>query len=201
MAELGLRRSRQPWDGVEGLSLDFVYLNVLGFLCYTVYTFSFFISNEAQSQYRNRWHSDNLVQLNDVGFAAHALTISAVTLAQTLVLKRSSGQIVSVFARLFIIVSASIAGVLGIAAVAGLVEFIDFLYFLSLVKMAVSLVKYVPQALLNIEKRSTRGWSIGNILLDFTGGTLSIAQSLLDAGVSGNWSGIAGNPIKLGASH
>lgn len=42
------------------------------------------------------------------------------------------------------------------------------------------------------------GWSIGQILLDLTGGVLSIAQLVIDSSLQGDWSGILGNPVKLG---
>ena len=40
------------------------------------------------------------------------------------------------------------------------------------------------------------GWSIGNVLLDFTGGFLSVAQLLLDGATLG-WGGLVGDPIKF----
>ncbi len=46
--------------------------------------------------------------------------------------------------------------------------------------------------------RSTDGFNIDNVLLDFTGGVLSTAQTFIDAGASGDWAPIAGNPVKLG---
>jgi cystinosin len=49
----------------------------------------------------------------------------------------------------------------------------------------------------NRRNRSTEGWSIWQILLDFTGGVLSIAQLVLDSALQGDWSGITGNPVKL----
>ena len=39
--------------------------------------------------------------------------------------------------------------------------------------------RYVPQAYMNFRRKSTVGWSIGNILLDFTGGSLSIIQVMM----------------------
>jgi cystinosin len=36
------------------------------------------------------------------------------------------------------------------------------------------------------------------VLLDFTGGLLSLAQLLMDCGVKGDWSGIEGDPVKFG---
>ena len=46
----------------------------------------------------------------------------------------------------------------------------------------------MPQVYLNAVRKSTDGWNIDNVVLDFTGGTLSLAQLLLDAGVSHDWS-------------
>lgn len=71
--------------------------------------------------------------------------------------------------------------------------------------------EYVPQARMNYVRKSTDGWSIGNILLDFTGGILSLfvlaltttvlirhsAQLVLDAAASGDWTVIRLNPGKL----
>jgi cystinosin len=77
-------------------------------------------------------------------------------------------------------------------------ELLDILYFLSFVKIAVSLLKYIPQALLNYQRKSTVGWSIENILLDFSGGVLSLAQLLIDCARNNNWTIITGNPVKFG---
>ena len=40
-------------------------------------------------------------------------------------------------------------------------------------------VLFFTQAVMNCRRRSTVGWSIGNVLLDFTGGALSILQMFL----------------------
>lgn len=42
------------------------------------------------------------------------------------------------------------------------------------------------------------GWHIGQILLDVIGGVLSIAQLIIDSSLQDDWSGITGNPVKLG---
>lgn len=55
----------------------------------------------------------------------------------------------------------------------------------------------MPQVLTNYRNRSTNGWSIWQILLDFAGGILSIAQLGVDSYLQGDWSGITGNPVKL----
>ena len=56
----------------------------------------------------------------------------------------------------------------------------------------------MPQVWMNYQRQSTFGWSIGQILLDFSGGVLSILQLLIDASLQSDWSGVTGNPVKLG---
>lgn len=47
-------------------------------------------------------------------------------------------------------------------------------------KAGITFVKYLPQVYLNYKRKSTVGWSIANIFLDFTGGSLSLLQQLID---------------------
>lgn len=68
---------------------------------------------------------------------------------------------------------------------------------MSYVKLLVTFVKYIPQVLTNYRNRSTAGWSIAQILLDFMGGILSISQLSIDSYLQRDWSGITGNPVKL----
>lgn len=72
------------------------------------------------------------------------------------------------------------------------------MYAISYVKLVVTVVKYIPQVWVNLRRRSTVGWSINQILLDFGGGVLSIAQLLLDCSVQADWSGLTGNAVKFG---
>jgi hypothetical protein len=51
---------------------------------------------------------------------------------------------------------------------------------------------------MNFRRKSTEGWSIGNILLDFTGGIFSLLQMFLLASNYNDWSSIFGSPTKLG---
>lgn len=71
-------------------------------------------------------------------------------------------------------------------------------YAFSYAKLLISVVKYTPQALLNFRRKSTIGWSIHNILLDASGGILSLAQLFIDSSLNHDWSGVTGNPIKFG---
>lgn len=75
---------------------------------------------------------------------------------------------------------------------------LSLLYFFSYVKLAITIIKYCPQAWMNYKRKSTEGWSIGNILLDFTGGALSLVQMFLLSTNYNDWSSIFGSPTKLG---
>lgn len=183
---------------VDGLSLDFVYLNVQGFLAYSVYNIALFSSSGIRKEYRERNHGHSpSVRGNDVAFAAHAFVLSAITLIQTFTYKRGAKQVVSAQASFFIAVTSTLVAILLVTASFGSVAWLDLLYYLSYLKIAISSLKLIPQAVLNYKRKSTIGWSIHNILLDLTGGVCSLAQLLLDASINDDWGSLRGNPAKL----
>ena len=47
-------------------------------------------------------------------------------------------------------------------------------------KLAISSLKYLPQLYWNYQRKSTKGWSIFNILMDLTGGLFSFGQMGLE---------------------
>ena len=57
----------------------------------------------------------------------------------------------------------------------------DTLLMMGYAKAAITFVKYVPQVILNYRRKSTVGWSLANVLLDFTGGSLSLLQSVINS--------------------
>lgn len=75
---------------------------------------------------------------------------------------------------------------------------LDFLYGLSYIKLGMTVVKYIPQVYMNYLRKSTKGWNVYNVILDFIGGIFSTAQLFLDSWITGHWSGISGFAIKLG---
>jgi cystinosin len=85
-----------------------------------------------------------------------------------------------------------------IVAVADRLSTLTLIYFFSYVKLTITIIKYCPQAFMNYRRKSTEGWSIGNILLDLTGGTLSLLQMFLLSINYDDWSSIFGSPTKFG---
>ena len=184
----------------QGLSTDFCALNVIGFACYAAYNLCFFFSKAIQDMYKERHGGSGVtVQSNDVAFAVHALILSSLIWFQigyfhgiwAMMPNRIIGGII--FAILAIL-----AIYMALVLVSNNYTWLDFLYLLSYVKIFVSLIKYTPQVILNFQRKSTQGWSIWNILLDFTGGILSVLQLVLDCSDMGDWTGITGNVAKFG---
>ena len=192
-----------------GLSVDFCLLNVLGFACYSTYTVALYASPTIRRQYldRQKEGAGIPVESNDVAFCIHALILSIITVGQVVWYGRSAsalfGQLRPIIAR-FILALLVWIGIVGpLLVVSGVFEALDYLYSLSFIKVGISLVKYIPQVILNIQRQSTVGWSIWQILLDFTGGCLSDVQLVGDtwaktpAGASVWRAVVTGNPAKL----
>lgn len=178
----------------HGLNVDFVLLNVVGFACYALYNVLLYFYPVALTSYYEKY-PDNLapVELNDVAFAVHALILCLITMFQVWFYDKTLSRVhISKATVVFISMSAAYV-LLSIFYQHG--SLIDVLEAASLVKVGVTLVKYIPQAYQNFHRQSTVGWSIYNILLDFTGGSLSILQMALEAWNYNIWTN--SNPVKL----
>lgn len=184
-----------------GLSMDFLCLNPIGFACLTVYSIALYASPTVRAQYADR-HDGHFpqVQPNDIAFAGHALVLSLVILSQTLVYKRGVQHQLSRFHRTVILLILSTIAIALLLAWSGWLIWLDFIILLSLLKLYVTAAKMVPQAWYNYQRKSTVGWSIENIVMDMTGGILSLVQLVIDSALDHDWRGITGNPGKLGLS-
>ena len=196
----------------RGLSLDFLALNLLGFACLSAYVLGLYAVPRVRRDEaaRNGGHDPQLVKLNDVAFALHALVLTALTWAQA----RWYGDATPVSPKVRVGIYAACL-LLGFAVVETAARdatwdasapfwrrnawtWLGFLQTVSFVKLVVTMIKYTPQLLLNWSRRSTEGWSVHNVLLDLAGGVLSLAQLFVDAHQAGDLSSALLNPVKLG---
>ncbi|KAJ0334828.1 hypothetical protein COL5a_000891 [Colletotrichum fioriniae] len=181
-----------------------------GFLAYFVSNAAFYYSPVVRAQYAARNHGlTPTVAFNDITFAAHALLLSCITTSQYVPKLWGFTPAPGTNPSRFIsgIASGCIVGV----AVVGLIVAsapgdgdpitswcaLDVVYAVSYVKLVITLIKYTPQVITNYRNKSTKGWSIWQILLDFSGGLLSVAQQAIDSYLQRDWSGITGNPVKF----
>ncbi|RMJ07077.1 hypothetical protein BHE90_014279 [Fusarium euwallaceae] len=194
----------------SGTTVDFPFINVLGFLAYFVSNLAFYYSPEIRAQYAARHRGlEPTVQFNDITFALHALILSIITVSQYLFASlwnftpspgnRPSRFILGVAAGCITGVVLTCVIVTASAGNDPLYDWValDVVYAIGYVKLIVTLIKYTPQILANYNNQSTEGWSISQILLDLTGGVLSVSQQAIDSYMQRDWSGITGNPVKF----
>uniref|UniRef100_A0A0A9W0D7 Cystinosin homolog n=1 Tax=Lygus hesperus TaxID=30085 RepID=A0A0A9W0D7_LYGHE len=183
---------------VVGLNFDFLALNVIGFFLYSLFNCGLYWNDEVEHEYlHENPRGLNPVLLNDVVFSLHALLITVVTITQCFFYERG-GQRVSKIASGIIAIIFLIFTISLILPFTKAINWLYFLYICSYIKLSITLMKYVPQAFMNYKRKSTIGWSIGNVILDFTGGMLSMMQMIINADNYDDWASIIGDPTKFG---
>ncbi|XP_022451661.1 cystinosin isoform X1 [Delphinapterus leucas] len=166
---------------VVGLSFDFVALNLMGFVAYSVFNIGLLWVPSIKEQFLLKYPNGvNPVDSNDVFFSLHAVALTLVIVVQCFLYERGN-QRVSWLAIGFLVLSWLFTLITLIMAAVRATTWLQFLFCFSYIKLAVTLVKYFPQAYLNFYYKSTEGWSIGNVLLDFTGGSFSLLQMSLQS--------------------
>jgi cystinosin len=109
-------------------------------------------------------------------FAIHAFALSSVQLTQIWMYDRGKQEKINILVVCFLIFLYICAFTTYIFEIS-VHEIYDLNWDTFLVmgycKAAISFVKYVPQVYLNYSRKSTVGWSLANVFLDFIGGVLS----------------------------
>ncbi|KAJ8277392.1 hypothetical protein GJAV_G00074660 [Gymnothorax javanicus] len=183
---------------VVGLNFDFLALNLTGFIAYSVFNVGLFWVPYLKEEFLKKYPNGvNPVDANDVFFSLHAFTLTLLYVCQSAVYDRGD-QKVSKVAIGLLGVAWTFALVTLFIAVASKITWLEYIYYFSYIKLGVTLVKYIPQAYMNYKRQSTEGWSIGNVLLDFTGGSFSLIQMFLQSYNNDEWELIFGDPTKFG---
>eukprot|EP00835_Amoeboradix_gromovi_P003599 NODE_245_length_12995_cov_0.297922.p4 type:complete len:231 gc:universal NODE_245_length_12995_cov_0.297922:6865-7557(+) len=128
--------------------------------------------------------STSLVSLSDRVFAIHAFSLSVITLWQFVIYDKITFQNMTVLS--IALFSLSFANVMT----------------LGLVKVLITILKYLPQIMKNYQRQSTKGFASKSVILDVSGGLLSLIQLIYD-GLILNLDLIdifVGNSTKLGLS-
>ncbi|XP_059151677.1 cystinosin-like [Physella acuta] len=183
---------------VVGLSFDFVLFNVTGFIAYSCFNVGlYWIPSIKEEYFKDNEDGVSPVQINDVIFALHALAVSLFIALQCVIYERGH-QKISTWSKVFLCGVVLYVIISSILTLTSHMTWLDFLYNFSYIKLVVTFLKYTPQAYFNFKRKSTVGWSIGNVLLDFIGGWLSILQMFLLAYNGDDWDSIFGNVTKFG---
>ena len=153
-------------------------MNPFGFYFYTLYTLQGVIDNKIGNT--------GVIDPNDIFFACHAFLLSSVQLTQVFIYETGKQQKGSVnwyvvgFLVIQFIIIFSVFGI-EVSDVNKIDQNWATIRMAGYCKAAITFVKYLPQVYLNWKRQSTVGWSLENVLLDFTGGLFSFIQIIVDA--------------------
>ncbi|KAG6412785.1 hypothetical protein SASPL_125473 [Salvia splendens] len=202
---------------VVGLNFDFVLLNLTKHSSYLIYNASLFFSSTVQRQYREKFGLNEMIPVaaNDVAFSVHAVLLTVFTLAQIVMYDVSGGA--STFLNVFKVcvlfklctvkrgnqkVSKTAAVLVSVAWLAAAVcvfvsiprhSWFWLVSCFNTIQVVMTVIKYIPQVYLNYRRKSTIGFSIGNILLDFFGGITNYFQMVVQSIDQNSWINFYGN--------
>ena len=180
----------------SGYSIDSILMNILGYSAYSAFNVSLYWSAYIQEEYFSLHPGGvNPVRMNDVVFAVHALIFSLLILSQFIYYSRSI-PVSSIACSIMTLLLLAI-GITAFLAFLSVTTWLNFLYVLSYVKLIITLLKYIPQAWINFKTKSTAGFSIEGVWLDFSGGVLSILQMVILAYNFNDWLSILGDFVKF----
>lgn len=168
---------------VAGLSFDYKLYNLSGYSGYMIYTIWGKIDPTI---------GVSKIQIQDILFSIHALILTIVIIGQILYYYNPNDpkQKVSSFA-----ITVSICIWWGFILLIVIENWLKLynphdnkgksfafnsIIYLGFIKAMLSLIKCLPQVLMNYKRKSTKGFSIFNIILDFIGGSFSFIQNLID---------------------
>ncbi|XP_054802175.1 cystinosin homolog [Prosopis cineraria] len=182
---------------VVGLNFDFALLNLIKHSSYLIYNASMFFSSAVQKQYFEEYGYGEMIPVaaNDVAFSAHAVLLTAITLFQIVIYERGTQKISKLAFGIVSVVLLTAAVCFFIALPSH-----SWLWLVSVfntIQVCMTIIKYVPQAIMNFMRKSTDGFSIGNILLDFSGGISNYGQMVVQSIDQGSWVNFYGNVGKL----
>ena len=168
--------------GIEGYSLDFGILNLFGFFAYFLYSLWGFLQPSI---------IPGIVDIQDIAFAAHAFILTFLLLIQCYKYEKNFFTNIKKWVKIFLVIAVIFSLIICPLELAGLFPQSEGNFngclWLGYLKVIITLMKYFPQALKNYSRKSTEGWSIENVLLDFTGGIFSILQIFVDGAHTGDW--------------
>lgn len=198
---------------MEGISLDFLYLNIVGYVCYTTSICMIYFNTFVREEYAIKYtplnepgHSKHypLLKINDVAYTMHGLACVMAVYYQvhfTNYKKTRAQQHLSRYTQALlwavILVCSLMAGSLIFLREKAPLKLLDLAETLGFIKVCMSTSKYIPQLIYNQRRRSTKGWAMNSMALDIVGGLSSMSQLFLDGYLNGDIGAVWGNTSKL----
>lgn len=161
---------------VVGLNFDFLIFNLTKHSSYLIYNASLFFSPVVQRQYHEKYGYNEMIPVaaNDVAFSIHAVLLTAFSIFQVFIYERGTQKVSRACTGITITVWGYAAVCLVLAWPNG--SWLWLVTSFNFIQVMMTTIKYIPQAYMNFLRKSTEGWSIGNIFLDLSGGLANFAQ-------------------------
>lgn len=190
-------------QSVVGVSFDLLVYNFTGYTCYMLYNILLAFAPVVRELYYEQ-HPESCspecssipVHYSDIAFSIHAFALTTFTIYQCTIYERGNQEVSAMCKGLSAHVILSIFTVTT-AAIVRIVDWLWLVNYLGYIKIFISLIKYIPQVHLNYSRKSTHGFAIGMVLLDFMGGVFSVLQMILLAVYYKDINQILGNLPKL----
>ncbi|CAA2971991.1 cystinosin homolog [Olea europaea var. sylvestris] len=178
---------------VVGLNFDFLLLNLTKHSSYLIYNASLYFSSTVQRQYRQKFGLNEMIPVaaNDVAFSIHAVLLTAFTLFQVVIYDRGNQKVSKIC--IAIVSVAWLSAVICVFIALPRHSWLWLVNCFNTIQVVMTIIKYIPQAVLNFRRKSTVGFSIGNILLDFLGGVTNYCQMAVQSIDQNSWVNFYGN--------
>ncbi|KAH3685852.1 hypothetical protein WICPIJ_003140 [Wickerhamomyces pijperi] len=199
----------------EGISIDFVYLNILGYVSLVTSMLLMLFNSNVRDLYFEKNGYYPLLTNIDLLYSSHGVLLTLVTTSQlifselwgfktrSLTAKRATKWILISVITLICLLYLCIGSEIVPFDDDGVFTLLDWAVSLSYFKILMSCIKYIPQLLHNKRRRSIVGFSIFTIFLDLSGSILSTLQLFLDSYIATGtltWDVMVQNSGKLGLS-
>ncbi|XP_038884293.1 cystinosin homolog isoform X7 [Benincasa hispida] len=185
----------------NSISMEIIYqvLGWISIICWALASYPQVIlnfrrkSSTVQRQYFDKYGYDQMipVALSDVFFPFHSILLISVVSVQIVFFDRGNQKVSKTSIAIFVAVWFFAAACFFMALPTH-----SWLWLVSIfnsIQVFMTFIKYSPQAFLNFTRKSTVGFSIGNIVLDFTGGVGTLAQMSVQSIDQGSWVNFFGN--------
>ncbi|CAI0456690.1 unnamed protein product [Linum tenue] len=168
--------------------LEITY-QTLGWLAFVSWSISFY----PQQQYFEKYGHEQMIPVaaNDVAFSIHAVVLTAITLFQVFIYERGTQTISKISIGIVSVVWLFAAVCVFVALPSH--SWLWLISIFNFIQVSMTVIKYIPQAVMNFMRKSTEGFSIGNILLDFTGGVANYGQMATQSIDQNSWVNFYGN--------
>nr|GEU50983.1 cystinosin homolog [Tanacetum cinerariifolium] len=178
---------------VIGLNQDFVVLNLTKHSSYLIYNAAVYFSSDVQFQYHQKYGFDQMIPLaaNDVAISIHAVLLTAFTLFQIAIYDRGSQKVSKI--SILIVSAVWLSAIVCVFIAIPNHSWLWLVSCFSTIQVVMTVIKYIPQAVMNFQRKSTTGFSIGYILLDLLGGSSNYAQMTVQSVDQHSWMNFYGN--------